>query len=337
MEAEQIRDGVKYMQQGDKASTKGFFRKPDWDLAASYYDKAATSFKIAHSYDQAVQAYYKSSEALSKADAIHLAGKALESAAFLLAQNLNQPQRAAEAYQRASDYFMTQGSIDRAAEQLDKAGRVLEAIDVNASFNVYSKACTLYEQEDRGRFAVEIFKRAISLLIRNRKYDRAVEMLKRQSVILQKFTSRTHLYKANLSILILIFAIGDDVEAGKQFNTMCSEEAEIAEQLLKAYDERDQSLLEKTVRLQHVTFLDNEVVKLARMLTVPGETLSSAAKKGSATYNSNAQANSASTGADSTAPYGSQHSATGNGNISSFDKLNINNNGYDDEDEEDLR
>lgn len=39
----------------------------------------------------------------------HLAGKALENAAFILAQNLNQPQRAAEAYQRASNYFMTQG------------------------------------------------------------------------------------------------------------------------------------------------------------------------------------------------------------------------------------
>lgn len=54
---------------------------------------------------------------------IHLAGKAIENAAFILAHNLNQPQRAAEAYQRASDYFMTQGSIDRAAEQLDKAGK----------------------------------------------------------------------------------------------------------------------------------------------------------------------------------------------------------------------
>lgn len=54
-----------------------------------------------------------------------------------------------------------------------------------------------------------------------------------------------------------------------------SEEAEIGEDLLKAYDTRDQELLEKTVRLQHVTFLDNEVAKLARLLTVPGEVLSS--------------------------------------------------------------
>ncbi|KAI7887860.1 uncharacterized protein EV154DRAFT_426736 [Mucor mucedo] len=279
MDAEQIRDGVKFMQQGEKAASKGLFRKPDWDIAAGYYERAATAFKIAKSYDQAVQAYAKASEALFKADAIHLAGKAMESAAFILAQNLNQPQRAAEAYQRASDYFMTQGSIDRAAEQLDKAGKALENVDVNASYEMYSKACTLYEQEDRGRFAVDIFKRAIALLIRNKKYDKAIDMLRRQSVILQKFTSRSHLYKANLSILILILAIGDDVEAGKQFSYMCGEEAEIGEDLLKAYDTRDQELLEQTVRLQHVTFLDNEVAKLARLLTVPGEVLSNSTSR----------------------------------------------------------
>lgn len=49
--------------------------------------------------------------------------------------------------------------------------------------------------------------------------------------------------------------------------------------MLTAYEQRDQELLEKTVRLQHVTFLDNEVVKLARLLTVPGEVLSSASPR----------------------------------------------------------
>ncbi|CAO3702984.1 unnamed protein product [Rhizopus stolonifer] len=212
---------------------------------------------------------------------IHLAGKATENAAFILANNLSQPQRAAEAYQRASNFFMTQGSIDRAAEQLEKAGRALENVDVNASFDMYSKACTLYEQEDRGRFAMEIYKKAISLLVRNKKYDKAIEMLKREIQVLQKLSSRTHLYKANLSILVLVLAVGDDVEAGKQFSSMCgqdagfahSEEAEISEDLLRAYDQRDQELLERTVRVQHMTFLDNEIVKLARLLTVPGEVL----------------------------------------------------------------
>lgn len=60
-----------------------------------------------------------------------------------------------------------------------------------------------------------------TLNLRENRYDKAIDMFRRQSVILQKFTSRSHLYKANLSILILILAIGDDVEAGKQFSNMC--------------------------------------------------------------------------------------------------------------------
>jgi hypothetical protein len=54
---------------------------------------------------------------------IHLAGKAMENAGFLLAQNLNQPQRAADAYKQASDLFMADGKMDRAAEELEKAAR----------------------------------------------------------------------------------------------------------------------------------------------------------------------------------------------------------------------
>ncbi|KAG2217190.1 hypothetical protein INT45_005399 [Circinella minor] len=283
MEAQRIREGVKLMQEGDKASSKGLFRKPDWDVASGCYDHAATSFKLARSYDQAVQAYLKASEAFFKADATHLSGKALENAALLLAQQLSQPQRAAEFYQRASNMFMTGGSIDRAAEQLEKAGRALENTDANAAIEMYSSACSLYEQEDRGRMAIEIFKKAVTLLIRSKKYEKAVDMLHRQSAVLRKLANRSHLYKANLSIMIVLFAIGDEVEAGKQFNFMCSndpgfsqsEEAQIGELLLQAYNEGDQELLEKAVRMQHISFLDNEVAKLSRTLTVPGETLSS--------------------------------------------------------------
>lgn len=78
-----------------RSSSKGLFRKPDWDIASGCYDQAgkhgmkrewgkkkeeeqgrliiitriATCFKLAKSYDQAVQAYMKASEAFFKADA----------------------------------------------------------------------------------------------------------------------------------------------------------------------------------------------------------------------------------------------------------------------------
>lgn len=54
------------------------------------------------------------------------------------------------------------------------------------------------------------------------RYDRAMEMLHRQSIVLQKLTNRGALHKANLSIVILALAMGDEVEANKQFHNFCS-------------------------------------------------------------------------------------------------------------------
>jgi hypothetical protein len=73
------------------SSQKGLFKKPDWDIAGQNYERAgmrgqslaytvncgwllmpdisATAFKVGKSYEQAVQAYTKASEALLKADA----------------------------------------------------------------------------------------------------------------------------------------------------------------------------------------------------------------------------------------------------------------------------
>jgi hypothetical protein len=52
-----------------------------------------------------------------------------------------------------------------------------------------------------------------------------------------------------------------------------SEEAEISDDLIKAYEHGDQELLAKTVRRQNITFLDNEIARLARTLAVPGDSL----------------------------------------------------------------
>lgn len=49
-----------------------------------------------------------------------------------------------------------------------------------------------------------------------------------------------------------------------------SEESVIASTLLDAFEQGDQELLEETVKRQHITFLNNEIAKLARTLQVPG-------------------------------------------------------------------
>ncbi|CAG8761051.1 12163_t:CDS:2, partial [Acaulospora colombiana] len=68
----------------------------------------------------------------------------------------------------------------------------------------------------------------------------------------------------------------DEVEAKKQFQLFClhafvqSEESAVASSLLDAFEQGDQELLETTVHRQIITFLDNDIAKLARGLQVPG-------------------------------------------------------------------
>jgi len=129
-----------------------------------------------------------------------MAAKNMESAANLAAIQLKQPERAADLYRKASDLYQAHMTPDRAAEMLEKGGRfvpsffsfflfplflslseirtnyrsvvyrVLEPINVDEAIKIYSDACTLYETEDRGQFAIDTFKKTIAVMVRNKRF-----------------------------------------------------------------------------------------------------------------------------------------------------------------------
>ncbi|CAJ0634277.1 10141_t:CDS:2, partial [Entrophospora sp. SA101] len=241
-----IREAIKFLSEGDKATEKNWFKKPEWDIAGQRYEKAASSFKAARSYEQAIQAYQKASDALFKSDSLYMSAKAMESSANLASQQLKQPERAAEMYKKASDLYLAHMVPDRAGEMLEKGARALEPVNVDGAIEMYMAACTLFETEERGRFAIDTFKRTIAIMIRNKRFELATEILHRLN------------------------AIYTDSNNQQGINKTCLKESAIASFLLDAFEQGDQELLEQAVRRQVVTFLDNEVVRLARSLQVPG-------------------------------------------------------------------
>ncbi|KAG5459050.1 MAG: hypothetical protein BJ554DRAFT_610 [Olpidium bornovanus] len=92
----------------------------------------------------------------------------MESAALVVHQQSNQPVKAGELYNRASDLYHAHGASDKAAEMLEKAGKANEAVDVDRAIEYYIMACTMYEQEDRARFALETFKRTLAVLLKHK-------------------------------------------------------------------------------------------------------------------------------------------------------------------------
>ncbi|KAK3819984.1 MAG: hypothetical protein J3Q66DRAFT_335994 [Benniella sp.] len=281
LEESRLRDAIKYMHEADKNTEKSWFKKPDWDIAAQYYEKAAQSFKAGKSYDQSVQAFIKASDAMINATSLFMAGRALENGANVCIQNLGQPERAVDMYKRASELFMQNMTPDRAAEMLEKGAKAMEPISVDSALDLYIEACNIYESEDRAKYATDTYKRTIALLVRNKRFDKATEILMRLGNIQNESSSKSPYFKTLLSVIIVQLAAGDDVAASRKFQDFCSiegfvrsEESAIAHQMLDAFEHRDQNCYNQAANRQHIGFLDNEVAKLARNIVVSGDLVS---------------------------------------------------------------
>ncbi|KAG0314302.1 hypothetical protein BGZ99_008223 [Dissophora globulifera] len=276
-----LRDAIKFMHEADKSTEKSWFKKPDWDIAAQYYEKAAQSFKAGKSYEQSVQAFIKASDAMVNATSLFMAGRALENGGTVCLQNLGQPERAADMFKRASELFMQNMTPDRAAEVLEKGAKAMEPISVDAAMDLYIQACNIYESEDRAKFSTDTYKRTVSLLVKNKRFEKAIEILERLGKVQSSAANKSTYYKTLLSIIIVQLAAGDEVEAGKRFQEFCgvegfvrAEESAVAHAMLDAFEHRDQNYYNQAAARQHVGFLDNEIARLARNIIISDDLIS---------------------------------------------------------------
>ncbi|KAJ2615423.1 hypothetical protein GGF44_005952 [Coemansia sp. RSA 1694] len=267
-----------FLKDAQKASKGGWFSKPEWDLAAQYLDKAATAFKAARHYEEAVDCYAKASDAYVQINAVYLAAKCFENAAVLADTHLKDHEKAVTYYSRASDLYRSQGAAaDKAAEMMESAAKICEDIDTNRAIQLYDNALSIYENEDRGRFGVDTFKRTIRYLLDKGRLSEAVDIQMRLSAVCEHVNNRFELNKSNLSAIIILLAFGDSVEAGKKLDEFGqdvtftrSKEAAAAEHLVQAYSDGDQDEYVRIASDQPVAFLDTTIARLAAKTRIPG-------------------------------------------------------------------
>ncbi|KAJ3020260.1 hypothetical protein HKX48_001086 [Thoreauomyces humboldtii] len=202
--------------------------------------------------------------------------KALDAAATITAQQLKQPAQAAALYRETAQFFLAQGSHDRAGESLEKAAKALETVDVPQCIELYDEACHVYEDENKLRFGVETFKRAIGVCLRNKKYDKAIEFSSRLSDCFSKLDQKPNFCKQALSSVIIFLAKGDENGAEGRFSMSAgqfgfgqSEEGAIAQTILEGFQNGDQASVDAALKRTQVQFLDNEITRTARELKVP--------------------------------------------------------------------
>ncbi|KAH6570708.1 hypothetical protein BASA50_007180 [Batrachochytrium salamandrivorans] len=267
------------MKAGAKALTKTSFfgkSKPDYDDALQNFEQAANLYRTQKDYTSSVEALHQVAECHRNLSSMFLAAKALETAANLLSQSSNDPARAGPVYRQASEYFLAQGSPDRAGEMLEKAAKAYESVDAGTAIEYYTESCTLYEEEGRLRFGVDTFKRAVGFCIRSQRFEQAVALSIRLENGYLKIDNQPLFNRQALTNVILQLSVGNEAMAQQRLDEsmqkngrLCqTDEGQVAQDLLTAFQTGDAALFEGLMRSSSIRFLDNDVGKLVKALKI---------------------------------------------------------------------
>lgn len=184
-------------------------------------------------------------------------------------------------WELAASYYLSVGQGDRATECYEKAAKYLESEQkYSQGVTFLALAIEQYKSDNRLRFALDSYRKCLQMLLRGSDYTGAVTFLDKQirDLISSLPSDTTTINRACVACMIICAKMGDPVEMEKRFveyqelseSLFMSDEGQIATTLLDAYRTRDQDLLSSILKKQAFLFMDNEVVRVAKSLRVPG-------------------------------------------------------------------
>uniref|UniRef100_A0A3B1JC33 Gamma-soluble NSF attachment protein n=1 Tax=Astyanax mexicanus TaxID=7994 RepID=A0A3B1JC33_ASTMX len=250
--------------------------KPDYDSAASEYAKAAVAFKNAKQLEEAKEAYLQEAEAHTNNRTLFHAAKALEQAGMMLKDMQRLPE-AIQYIEKASMMYVENGTPDTAAMALDRAGKLIEPVDLSKAVDLYQRAASVFENEERLRQAVELLGKASRLLVRQKKFDEAAVSIQKEKNMYRDIENYPTCFKKTIAQVLVHLHRGDYVAADKCVRESYSipgfsgsEDCVALEQLLQGYDQQDEDQVSRVCNSPLFKYMDNDYAKLALSLNVPG-------------------------------------------------------------------
>jgi len=136
----------------------------------------------------------------------------------------------------------------------------------------YQQACAIFEVEEKERYAIDSYKRIVSLLVDQKKFKEAAQELQKQLPILKKNEQDHYLARALISLVIIHLAAGDGVSAKAVLDSFMNsgvplDEEAIVRGLIDACEKRSLPDLEASKSKQLFTFLDHHVAKRVSAMT----------------------------------------------------------------------
>uniref|UniRef100_A0A8B9LH74 Gamma-soluble NSF attachment protein n=1 Tax=Astyanax mexicanus TaxID=7994 RepID=A0A8B9LH74_ASTMX len=269
--AQKINEAHEHIAKAEKYLKTSFMKwKPDYDSAASEYAKAAVAFKNAKQLEEAKEAYLQEAEA-------HTNNRtALEQAGMMLKDMQRLPE-AIQYIEKASMMYVENGTPDTAAMALDRAGKLIEPVDLSKAVDLYERAASVFENEERLRQAVELLGKASRLLVRQKKFDEAAVSIQKEKNMYRDIENYPTCFKKTIAQVLVHLHRGDYVAADKCVRESYSipgfsgsEDCVALEQLLQGYDQQDEDQVSRVCNSPLFKYMDNDYAKLALSLNVPG-------------------------------------------------------------------
>jgi len=250
--------------------------KPDYDLACSEYERAATCFKNAGDLEQAIEMYLKSAECHKNVGSRFHEAKCKELAA-MAAKEKDDLSRAIALFEEASRLYLQSNSHDSAVMVIDKAGKLLEPVDTKKAIELYTNGLQISYEADRSKSAVNFMHRLINLHLKNNDYSSA---LKVSEELIDKFKENEEYPKIGqlgLGIVIIELVRGDSVAARKALRHLLEingqafdSEMSAAQGLIRSYEADEDEELQQVLKLGVIRAMDNHYLRLVRDLHAPG-------------------------------------------------------------------
>lgn len=268
-----IEEGLEHIKNAEKSLRTSFLKwRPDYENAADEYNKAATCFRNAKSFEQCKDCLLKAVECHKQNRGLFYAAKALDQA-ILVCKELGDLRDVASLAERAAKMYQSQGNAESAASSLDKAAKILESKYPEEALPLFQHAAEISMIQDSSRQAAEYISKVARLHVKLQQYDLAADAIRRELGLHQQNESYQATGRLAVALVLVQLARGDVVAAEKAFkewgNYCEAPEVQTLEMLLQAYDEEDPEAAKKALNSPFIKHMDVEYAILARDMPLP--------------------------------------------------------------------
>ncbi|KEG15645.1 putative Gamma-soluble NSF attachment protein (SNAP-gamma) (N-ethylmaleimide-sensitive factor attachment protein, gamma) [Trypanosoma grayi] len=303
-----LKEAEALMKSAAKHAEVGLFKwKPNWDGAATDYEKAARIYTHAENSVMATDAWRKASNAHEKAGNSTFAARSMESLALFLgdlaqrrgagAGGASLLSDAISTYAEASRLYELDGKFDRQAESLKSAalllgkGTATGGADLQRVCDLLRSAVEVLEErvEEQQVYATrlpDMYHLWMLTHLRGGDVPGAVTVLERKlgfttggprKSLYERLAQPQNAAKAILEVVVLCLSRADPVWARQEVEKLRSvpgfagsrEEATV-EVLLSSFEDRDVEQLKEAVKEQTLQFITADISRLAKKLSIKG-------------------------------------------------------------------